>query len=167
MRTWTFVALAALSLAVSPTRSSAQAAEEPAGVQAVPEQPSGQSQERARALFQAGVAAIEEGDYEGAYRYFRESFELSGRPQLLFNLGNAAERLRRDDEAIDWYRRYLDAMPDADNRAYVEGRLRALEQAQGSGEPDEPPADDGNEDGPTPAAAPTSDGGVVAGWVSV
>ncbi|MDH5673078.1 MAG: hypothetical protein OEZ06_13060 [Myxococcales bacterium] len=97
--------------------------------------------DRARALFEAGRAAIDEGDYAGAHRYFSEAYDVSKRPQLLFNIANSAERLRRDDEALQLYRRFLEEVPDAANRAYVEGRIRALEAVQpkpaGTAEPAE------------------------------
>jgi tetratricopeptide (TPR) repeat protein len=131
-----------------------------------PEEPPTQSEERARALFTAGRAAIDEGDYEGAYRYFQESYDLSHRPELLFNLGNVAERLDRDADAIRFYTQYLEELPEAPNRTYVTTRLRVLE-AGGSNEPGEEGAEeeeDGEAERARPAAPrPAGDGG-VAGW---
>ena len=45
----------------------------------------------ARELFEAGQLSADRGDYERALELFQESFELSDRPVLLFNAGNAAE----------------------------------------------------------------------------
>ncbi|MEM9192484.1 MAG: tetratricopeptide repeat protein [Myxococcota bacterium] len=85
--------------------------------------------EEARGLFQAGAAAFDRGDFEAALRYFRQAHELSGRPLLYYNIGHAAERLRRDEEAMIAFERYLEALPNADNRSAVEARLRVLRAA--------------------------------------
>lgn len=90
------------------------------------------SEDRARALFEAGRVAVQEGDYEAAYRYFTDAYTSSQRPVLLFNIASAAERIERQDEAVARYREYLAQVPDAENRAYVEGRIRALESRQGA-----------------------------------
>jgi len=45
---------------------------------------------------------------------------------LLHNLGRALESTGDEEGAVDAYERYLEAMPDADNRAHVEGRLTSL-----------------------------------------
>lgn len=50
--------------------------------------------QEARGLFEAGRAAFSDGRFDDALRYFRESFELSGRVELLYNIGTAADRLR-------------------------------------------------------------------------
>ncbi|MFW5876973.1 MAG: tetratricopeptide repeat protein [Myxococcota bacterium] len=87
------------------------------------------SDEEARALFMAGRVAYDERRYEDALEYFQRSYELSGRPELLFNVGQTLDRLRRDREAVKALRRYLEEVPDASNRQQVEARIRALEQA--------------------------------------
>ena len=83
----------------------------------------------ARALFDAGRLAFSEGRYDNALEHFQRAYELSGRPQLLFNIGIAAERLRRDREAVAAFRAYLHALPDTDQRASVEARIGILEEA--------------------------------------
>jgi tetratricopeptide (TPR) repeat protein len=82
----------------------------------------------ARALFHAGRSAYGAGRYDAAVEYFQRAYGLSGHPELLFNVGSAAERARRDTLSIESYRAYLEARPDAENRAFVEGRIRFLEQ---------------------------------------
>src|SRR5260221_8216145 len=56
---------------------------------------------RAHDLFVKGDAAYAEARYEDALASFREAYELSGRPQLLFNIANALERLGKLPEAVD------------------------------------------------------------------
>lgn len=84
--------------------------------------------EVARATFILGREAYARGDYEAALAAFRRAHELSGRPQLLFNIGQAADRLRRDREALQAFEAYLTAMPEAENRVEVEARMRVLRE---------------------------------------
>ncbi|MDQ3031874.1 MAG: hypothetical protein M3Y87_05605, partial [Myxococcota bacterium] len=84
--------------------------------------------EEARQLFLAGEAAYDAGRYEAALDYFSRAYALTGRPALLFNIGSVTERLRRDDEALRSYEAYLQAMPDAPNRPFVESRISFLRE---------------------------------------
>lgn len=100
--------------------------------------------QQARALFDAGRTAYDAGRFEQAMRYFREAYELSHRPALLFNIASAADRLLDIEAALEAYRAYLEAVPNAENRelaqsriTFLEGRLRA--QSGGRSEPDQPP----------------------------
>ncbi|MCS6800144.1 MAG: hypothetical protein NZ898_16760 [Myxococcota bacterium] len=86
------------------------------------------SDAEARAVFVRGREAYERGDFETALASFRRAYELSGRPALLFNVGQAADRLRRDREALEAFEAYLAAVPDAGNRAEVEARIRVLRE---------------------------------------
>ncbi|MCS6797242.1 MAG: tetratricopeptide repeat protein [Myxococcota bacterium] len=83
-------------------------------------------QDQARRLFLSGRAAFDRGDYAEAAEYFRAAHELSGHPALLFNIGLACARADLREQAIEAFERYLREMPDAANRAEVEGHLRAL-----------------------------------------
>lgn len=92
-------------------------------------QASDAADEPARVAFASGRVAYREGRYEDALDDFTHAHDLSGRPELLYNIGLAADRLRRDAEAVAAFEAYLDALPTAENRAEVEGRLRALREA--------------------------------------
>lgn len=83
----------------------------------------------ARRLYEAGEVAFRSGRYEDALERFRDAYELSERPELLYNIASTAERLRRDEEALDGYRRYLDALPTAHNRDEVAARIQILERS--------------------------------------
>jgi tetratricopeptide (TPR) repeat protein len=85
--------------------------------------------EEARALYQAGRVAFDDGRFDDALEYFERSHELSGRPQLLYNIGSAADRLRRNAMALEHFEAYLEALPDAENRRSVEARIRLLQDA--------------------------------------
>ena len=83
----------------------------------------------ARALFNAAVAAYDAGRYEDALESFERAYRRSNRAALLYNMGQCYDRLRRDEEAVNAFERYLEAMPAAENRAQVESRIRALREA--------------------------------------
>lgn len=84
--------------------------------------------DEARHLFEAGRNAYDDGRYQDALDYFQRGYELSGRAALLYNVGQAADRLRQDETALDAFKRYLADVPDAPNRLQVEERIRVLEQ---------------------------------------
>lgn len=85
-----------------------------------------QSDEAARAAFDAGRHAYADADYELALAEFNRSYELSRKPELLYNIAMTFERLRRDREAIDAFERYLAEVPSAENHPVVSRRLKAL-----------------------------------------
>jgi tetratricopeptide (TPR) repeat protein len=102
-------------------------------VHAVSAQPAQSDQElsdtEARALFSAAVAAYDAGRYDDALDSFERAYRRSGRAELLFNVGQCYDRLRRDEEAVEAFERFLAAMPNAENRGQVEARVRALREA--------------------------------------
>lgn len=109
-------------------RAGTTAREEPAAVDPPAGEVDPRLDEEGRQLFLAGEAAYDAGRYEAALDYFERAYALTGRPALLFNIGSVTERLRRDDEALRSYERYLEAMPDAPNRAFVESRIEFLRE---------------------------------------
>jgi tetratricopeptide (TPR) repeat protein len=90
--------------------------------------PSARADAQARQLYLEGDEAYAAGDYELAVSRFARAYELSGRPALLFNLGNAYERKGAFKEAAEALRRYLEG-PDAHDREAVERRIARLEEA--------------------------------------
>lgn len=137
LHTVSFVAVCVVATLGGP-RASAQTTAEPA-VQA--------RDAEARALFEAGVLAYDAGHFEDALACFVRSRELSARPELLFNIAQAADRLRRDELALAAYRDFLAALPDHPQAALSRERVRFLESVVTT---PEPPA---VEDEPLDAAA--------------
>lgn len=82
----------------------------------------------ARSQFEQGRKAFDEGDYRAAWGYFHQAYRLSGRAQLLYNIGQTADRLGRDSDALTSFKLYLEKLPNAENSRDVENRIRALEQ---------------------------------------
>jgi tetratricopeptide (TPR) repeat protein len=81
----------------------------------------------ARSLYLDGARAFEAGEHERAYAYFRRAWLESARPALLFNMGVVLERLERRREALEQYRAYLAAVPDASDREAVRATIARLE----------------------------------------
>jgi tetratricopeptide (TPR) repeat protein len=88
----------------------------------------------ARARFESGRLAFESGRFEEALSDFRRAYELSPRPLILYNMGIAYDRLRRDAEALDAFERYLASTPNAANRGEIEARLVILRRQIGARE---------------------------------
>lgn len=81
----------------------------------------------ARTEFTAGRDAFSHGDFEQAVRRFEHAFQLSGRRELLYNIGTAYERLHRWEPARDAFQGYLAAFPNAPERDEVRGRLTSID----------------------------------------
>lgn len=81
---------------------------------------------QARALFEQGELAYEEGRYEEAISAFEQAYGLSARPLLLYNIANAQERLGMLSEALDNLRYYREDAP-SDEIAVLDRRIRGLE----------------------------------------
>ena len=87
--------------------------------------------ERARDLFTRGVAAYSAGRLEEAAGLLGEADTLLPSPELAYNLGRVHERMGHVEEAVRYYRRYLEASSaDAASRADVEARLVALAELE-------------------------------------
>lgn len=168
-----FIPCLLLALLVVEGRAAAQAPE--AGTPA----PSAEDTEAARLAFERGLQAYESGSFEEALVSFQRAYELVHDPQILFNVATVADRLRRDQLALDAYEGYLAGMPGAPDRANVEARIAAIRANLASVEPatatydgsDVEVTDEPN-GGPPPAEPPPparpSEGGIaltVAGGV--
>jgi hypothetical protein len=102
----------------APARAPPQASTAAAGTEA--------ADREARGLFLAGEAAYGDARYEDALDYFKRSYALSKRPDLLFNIGQAADKLRRDREALEAFEGYLREVPNGERRREAEVRVRIL-----------------------------------------
>lgn len=118
---------------------------------------------RARELFLEGEAHYAAGRYEQAADRYLEAYELSQRPELLFNLGNAYERLGDYEQAAEYLRRYVNS-PRARDVVSVRERIRRLETAAAEqkrrAEEQEPEAVPGDAIIEAPAPAPDRTSGM-------
>jgi tetratricopeptide (TPR) repeat protein len=85
--------------------------------------------EEARSLYDAGAIAFDHGRFENALDYFERAHALSKRPQLLFNIGVVADRLRMDQRALQAFEQYLQQVPDGAEAANVRARIEVLRRA--------------------------------------
>ncbi len=94
---------------------------------------------RAQELFRKGMAHYNLGELDAAIRDFKEAYELSQAPGLLFNLAQASRLNREPEQAFYFYKSYLRMKPEAANRPDVEARIAELEAQLRTRAP-EPPA---------------------------
>lgn len=93
------------------------------------QEPASPSDDVARSLFDAGAIAYSEGRYGDALELFERSHALSQRPELLYNIALAHDRLRHDREALEAFRAYLEGTSDgAPHRDEVVSRVAVLER---------------------------------------
>jgi tetratricopeptide (TPR) repeat protein len=86
--------------------------------------------DRARSLYLDGQAAFRGERYQAAYDRFRQAYLLVEAPELLYNMASALERLGRPHDAAEELRAYLRAKPEDTERGLIDGRIRALDEAQ-------------------------------------
>jgi tetratricopeptide (TPR) repeat protein len=92
-------------------------------------EPEGLSGE-AQASFSAGHDAFARGDDAEALTAFLETYRLSRRDELLFDIGVVADRLRDDERAIDAFDRFVRALPQLPEADLAERRLARLRRLQ-------------------------------------
>src|SRR5690242_14217379 len=86
--------------------------------------------EAARSAFNVGRAAYEGGDYQLAYDKFKESFQLSHEPALLYNIASALQGLKRPHDAAEALRSFLRVQPNDPDKPKIEQRIATLEEEQ-------------------------------------
>ena len=82
----------------------------------------------AKVHFLAGQAYYQQSNFADAIREFSESYKLSKKPALLYNVAGCYERMGRLSEAAQALEDYLKATPDAADRVTIEARIRALRE---------------------------------------
>ncbi len=124
-----------------------------AGAPASAQQLTARQDAEARTLFGLGNTAYQEGRFRAALDYFQQAYDLSQRPQLLFNIGQAADRLRDDRRALEAFERYLTEVPESPDREAIEARVLILRETIAR---TNTPTTTGAEEAPEPeeAAAP-------------
>jgi tetratricopeptide (TPR) repeat protein len=92
-----------------------------------PGTPSPADMDRAKQLFENGADLYEEASYREAIAAWTEAYRLSGKPDLLYNIANAHERLAEYGAAIDAIQTYR-AFATSEERELLDRRLRNLEK---------------------------------------
>jgi tetratricopeptide (TPR) repeat protein len=111
------------------TAARAQPAPDPAPPEESPAQPAPLSPDEAKALalYQEGDRRYAEGRYEEAVDLFKQAYELSPQPLLLFNLANSYERLAAYADAAEALAGYIDS-GQADDIDTLRQRLHQIRQ---------------------------------------
>jgi len=85
---------------------------------------------------------------------FERAYRISKRPELLYNIGVVADRLRDDRRAVRAYDQYVEALPDAPEAAVAQVRAEALrneiEEREGREAREPERAWQGNQPAPAP-----------------
>lgn len=84
--------------------------------------------EEARGLYLAGQAAFDAGRYSDALSRFEESYRLSQRPELLFNMGHSAQLDGQLTRAVEAFERYLEEAPNGANWDGLDERIENLRE---------------------------------------
>lgn len=84
---------------------------------------------QAKKAFAEGTSAYSEGDFDEALARFERAYELTGSPDLLYNIATVSDRMRHDGEALEAYEGYLKARPKSADREHVESRIDVLRAA--------------------------------------
>jgi tetratricopeptide (TPR) repeat protein len=74
-------------------------------------QPAKRRQAEARRQYQRGAALFKQGKHDAAIAAYQAAYDLAPRPALLFNIARAHHEAGRREEALEHYRRYLEAEP--------------------------------------------------------
>lgn len=67
----------------------------------------GAAEQRARPLFERGSQLYAAGDLRGALRAFNDAFRIVQAAPIAYNIARVHARMAEPEEAIRWYRRYL------------------------------------------------------------
>ncbi len=122
--------------------------------------------EEAQRLHEAGVIALRRGRFDEALGLFERAYELSEHPELLYNVGLAADDAGRPARAIEAYEAFLALDPDTDMRARVEARLAVLRADEGADQAEPPSPDPIVATSPPPAARMSASGASpVWAWI--
>jgi tetratricopeptide (TPR) repeat protein len=125
---------------------------------------------RAREHFDRGQTLYAQGTFLEAAEEFKKAFQARAFPQFLFNTGACYEKALDYQQAVSFYRRYLEAEPDARDKKETERRIQVLEAEieriksqppPPDPDPDDPDApkpdpDDPDAPGPTPTPGPSA-----------
>jgi hypothetical protein len=84
--------------------------------------------EEARVHFRLGTAYYDSGRFAQAAQEFKQAYELSKRPQLLYNLFLAYRDAGDIHNAASALRQYLKDNPEVEERSKLEARLQALDK---------------------------------------
>ena len=81
----------------------------------------------ARTFFERGVAMFRRRRYDAALTAFTAAYRFSPLPEVIYNLAVVSERTEHLQDAIDYYREYIRAMPTDPDRPTIERTIAELQ----------------------------------------
>ena len=86
----------------------------------------GEDADKAREHYSVGLRAYDAGKYDEAIAEFEAAYRYKDAPGLLYNIAQAYRLSNRPEEALRFYRTYLERKPDAANRVEAEAKIERL-----------------------------------------
>jgi tetratricopeptide (TPR) repeat protein len=105
----------------------------------------------AKEAYQRGAQAYAKHQYTTAASAFEEGYKLRPHPAFLFNLALTYRAMDKPQQAISYYERYLEALPNAPDRSQVELAIADEKRKLAPTEKGAPPAP-----APSPSSSPSS-----------
>ncbi|MBN2341011.1 MAG: hypothetical protein JXX29_06060 [Deltaproteobacteria bacterium] len=91
--------------------------------------------EKAQEIYRKAVEAFSQKTYEDALAQFKEAYNLSQKPAILYNLAVCHEKLKQTDHAIAYYELYLEEVPEAEDAAFVKQKVAWLKDPENNPPP--------------------------------
>jgi hypothetical protein len=88
-----------------------------------------QQKQEMKTLYERATRAYDVGKYNEAIEDYQKAYEIGGDPPMLYNIAQAYRLNDQPNEALRFYRRYLQRAPQARNREDVERKIAELEKA--------------------------------------
>lgn len=82
-------------------------------------------------LIDQGRATYDRGAFEQSLEHFQEAHTLFPHPDILYRIALCHERLGNDEMALQHYRQFLEAVPDAEERGRIESTIALIERRLG------------------------------------
>lgn len=86
-------------------------------------------EQRSRAHYKLGTVHLDMKEYDDAIREFQIGYEYKNVPLFLYNIGRVAALADHRTMAVEYYQKYLEAKPNAPERAEVLQRIRDLQHS--------------------------------------
>jgi tetratricopeptide (TPR) repeat protein len=91
------------------------------------------SKQSAEGHYKKGMTAYSLGHFPTAIEEFEKAYEIKPEPIFLYNIAQSHRQNGNPQQAVFFYRRYLDADPNAKNRPAVEKRIGEMESQLNAG----------------------------------
>ena len=91
--------------------------------------PADERAQKARTLYQLGMARYQLDEHAEAIQLWEEGFRLRPAPEFLYNIAQAYRLMGKPDKALTFYQRYLEMAPAAADREQIEQLIGELTTA--------------------------------------